>query len=159
MANVIKQLKSTMPRMDTLSIDSTMLGVTTAGPALFAQALSAANKALGFGISIFPMHKGVRKRVTAKRRPLRFTCGHTSTLAMISRVPDATESATEEAEEDIGAVTVEADFQEMMNAVVDDLLPKHPLIYDSQSLRTGFQREVHHICCLRSNRDVFLLRN
>ena len=94
----------------------------------------AANKALGFGISIFPMHKGVRKRVTAKRRPLRFTCGHTSTLAMISRAPDATESATEEAEGDIGAVTVEADFQEMMNAVVDDLLPKHPLIYDSHNL-------------------------
>ena len=48
--------------------------------------------------------------------------------------PDATESATEEAEEDIGAATVEADFQEMMNAVVDDLLPKHPLIYDSHNL-------------------------
>ena len=47
---------------------------------------------------------------------------------------DATESATEEAQEDKGAATVEADFQEMMNVVVDDLLPKHPLIYDSQSL-------------------------
>ena len=41
---------------------------------------------------------------------------------------------TEEAEEDIGAATVEADFQEMMTAVVDDLLPKHPLIYDSHNL-------------------------
>ena len=48
--------------------------------------------------------------------------------------PDATESVTEEAEEDIGAATVEADFQEMMTAVVDDLLPKHPLIYDSHNL-------------------------
>ena len=48
--------------------------------------------------------------------------------------PDAEESATEEAEEDIGAATVEADFQEMMNTVVDDLLPKHPLIYDSHNL-------------------------
>ena len=48
--------------------------------------------------------------------------------------PDATESATEEAEEDIGAATVEADLQEMTNAVVDDLLPKHPLIYDSHNL-------------------------
>ena len=47
---------------------------------------------------------------------------------------DATESATEEAEEDLGAAIVEADFQEMMNAVVDDLLPKHPLIYDSHNL-------------------------
>ena len=40
----------------------------------------------------------------------------------------------EEAEEDLGAATVEADFQEMMNAVADDLLPKHPLIYDSHNL-------------------------
>lgn len=48
--------------------------------------------------------------------------------------PDAVESATEEAEEDIGTATVEADFQEMMNVVVDDLLPKHPLIYDSHNL-------------------------
>ena len=48
--------------------------------------------------------------------------------------PDATESVTGEAEEDIGAATVEADFQEMMTAVVDDLLPKHPLIYDSHNL-------------------------
>ena len=48
--------------------------------------------------------------------------------------PDATESVTEKAEEDIGAATVEADFQEMMTAVVDDLLPKHPLIYDSHNL-------------------------
>ena len=44
--------------------------------------------------------------------------------------PDARESATEEAEEDIGAATIEADLQEMTNAVIDDLLPKHPLIYD-----------------------------
>ena len=42
--------------------------------------------------------------------------------------PDATEHATEEA-------TVEADFQEMMNAVVDDLLPRHPFIYDLHNLR------------------------
>ena len=48
---------------------------------------------------------------------------------------DATESATEEAEEDIGSATVEADFQEIVNVVVDDLLPKHPLIYDSYNLR------------------------
>ena len=48
--------------------------------------------------------------------------------------PDATESATEEEEEDIGAATVEADLQEITNAVVDDLLPKHPLIYDSHNL-------------------------
>ena len=48
--------------------------------------------------------------------------------------PDATESVTEEEEEDIGAATVEADLQETMNAVVDDLLPKHPLIYDSHNL-------------------------
>ena len=48
----------------------------------------------------------------------------------LAKDPDATESVTEEAEEDIGAATVEVDFQEMMTAVVDDFLPKHPLIYD-----------------------------
>ena len=69
MANVIEQLNSTMPRMDTCSIDKTMLGVTTAGPALLAQASSAADKVLRSGVSIFPMHKGVRERVTGKRRP------------------------------------------------------------------------------------------
>ena len=34
--------------------------------------------------------------------------------------PDATESATGAAEEDIGASPVEADFQEIMNVIVDD---------------------------------------
>jgi len=53
----------------------TMLGVTTAGPALLAQASSPGNKVLRSGVSILPMHKGVRERVTAKRRPSRFTCG------------------------------------------------------------------------------------
>ena len=45
----------------------TMLGVTTAGPAFLAQASSPANKVLRSGVSILPMHKGERKRVTAKR--------------------------------------------------------------------------------------------
>ena len=53
----------------------TMLGVTTAGPALLAQASSTANKVLRSCVLILPMHKGVRERVTAKRRPWRFTCG------------------------------------------------------------------------------------
>ena len=38
-----------------------------------------------FGVSIFPMHMGVRERATAKQRPTRLTCGHTSTLTMTSR--------------------------------------------------------------------------
>ena len=38
-----------------------MLGVTTAGPALLAQASSTANKVLRSGVSILPMHKGVRQ--------------------------------------------------------------------------------------------------
>ena len=66
------------------------------------------------------------------------------------------ESATEEAEEDIGAATVEADFQKMMNAVVDDLLPKHHLIYDSHNLcelaskgkfRTFAVSVLREMCC------------
>ena len=63
--------------------------------------------------------------------------GFSSRLASkkaVAEDPDATESTTEEAEEDIGAATVEADFQEMMNSFVDDLLPKHPLTYDSHNL-------------------------
>ena len=52
-----------------------MLGVTAAGPALLAQASSPANKVLRSGVLISPMHKGIRERVTAKRRPSRFTCG------------------------------------------------------------------------------------
>ena len=50
------------------SIDRTMLGVTTAGPALFVQTSSAANKALRSGVTIFPMHKGAcdRKAATIK---------------------------------------------------------------------------------------------
>ena len=49
--------------------ERTTLGVTTAGPAFLAQASSPANKVLRSGVSILPMHKGVRERVTAKRRP------------------------------------------------------------------------------------------
>ena len=67
------------------SSDKTMLGVTTAGPALLGQASLAADKVLRSNVSIFPMHKGVRERVTTKRRPLKFTCGHSSTLVMTSR--------------------------------------------------------------------------
>ena len=74
MANVIQQLNSTMLRMDTVFYRQ-MLGVTAAGPALLAQALSPANKVLRSGVLISPMHKGIRERVTAKRRPSRFTCG------------------------------------------------------------------------------------
>ena len=45
-----------------------MLGVTTKGPALSVHAYSAANEALRSGISIFPMHKGIREpaRVAGK---------------------------------------------------------------------------------------------
>ena len=64
--------------------------------------------------------------------------------------PDATESATEEAKEDIGAATVEADFQEMMNAVVDDLLPKHPLIYMTHTIFANWlpKGSSPHLLCL-----------
>ena len=65
MANVIQQRKNGHCVLST----RTMLGVTTAGPALLAQASSTANKVLRSGVLILPMHKGVRERVTAKRRP------------------------------------------------------------------------------------------
>lgn len=45
------------------------MGVTHSGPALFAQASLATNKTLRSGVSILPMHKGVKERVMAERRP------------------------------------------------------------------------------------------
>ena len=59
MTNVIQQRKSTMPMNGHhVLLTRTMLGVTTAGPALLVQASSPANKGLRYGVSILPMHKG-----------------------------------------------------------------------------------------------------
>lgn len=81
MANVIEQLKSTMPRMDTVFYRQDNAGCYHCGASIICASIIGHQQ----GVSIFPMHKGVRERVTAKRQPSRFTCGHTSTLAMTSR--------------------------------------------------------------------------
>ena len=60
MANVIQQRKSTMPANGHRVLSTrTKLGVTTAGPALLAQASSPAKKVLRSGVLILLMHKGV----------------------------------------------------------------------------------------------------
>lgn len=87
MANVIKQLKSTMPPVDSMFYQQDNAGCYRCRPALFAQSSTAANKVLRYGILIFPMEKGVRERVTTKRRQLRLTRGHTSRALMRYMMP------------------------------------------------------------------------
>ena len=87
MANVIKQLKSTMPPVDSMFYQQDNAGCYRCRPVLIAQSSTAADKVLQYGILIFPMEKGVRECVTAKQRQLRLTCGHTSRALMRYMMP------------------------------------------------------------------------